>query len=382
MINNDIQLNFFSFTDVQTGALITRLTPPDVTCHRNYFYQKCFSNDGENLLFAGEFGGFWNYYWLNLESQIAKQLTDGKGDNTFGGFISADDQYLFYVKLGRYLKRVSLKDSHEDNIYEVPSGWVGYGTWAPNSTTTKVVGIEIKAEDFSDLKDWKEFHEMFYRKPYCRLISVDLSTGERQVIYEDKIWLGHPLYRPFHDNQVAFCHEGPHDLVDARMWFIDANGHNMRCGKQHKEGESCTHEFFVPDGSAMLYVSYQKGESERYIYRLNPDNLENKLLMKMPNCSHLMSNYDGSFLVGDGADAPIDVNDQSQYKIENDPNLYLFDVQKKSCYPLAQHKSSWKVYNNNRQVTHPHPSFTPDGRQVLYTSDFEGKPSIYLALIP
>ncbi|MBS6366704.1 MAG: hypothetical protein KH420_05080, partial [Clostridiales bacterium] len=33
--------------------------PPEVTCHRNYFYQKCFFNDGSHLLFAGEFDGHW-----------------------------------------------------------------------------------------------------------------------------------------------------------------------------------------------------------------------------------------------------------------------------------------------------------------------------------
>jgi oligogalacturonide lyase len=40
------------------------------------------------------------------------------------------------------------------------------------------------------------------------------------------------------------------------------------------------------------------------------------------------------------------------------------------------------VYRDNRQVTHPHPSFTPDEQHVLYTSDFEGEPAIYIAEIP
>ncbi|HDD1125874.1 TPA: hypothetical protein O9998_005780, partial [Escherichia coli] len=29
-----------------------RLTPTDILCHRNYFYQKCFTNDGKKLIFA------------------------------------------------------------------------------------------------------------------------------------------------------------------------------------------------------------------------------------------------------------------------------------------------------------------------------------------
>nr|WP_265332339.1 oligogalacturonate lyase family protein [Serratia odorifera] len=49
---------------------------------------------------------------------------------------------------------------------------------------------------------------------------------------------------------------------------------------------------------------------------------------------------------------------------------------------LAAHNSSWRVLDGDRQVTHPHPSFTPDDRQVLFTSDVEGKPALYLAELP
>ena len=45
-------LNFVRRQDPDTGAQVTRLTPPDVTCHRNYFYQKCFTQDGTRLLFG------------------------------------------------------------------------------------------------------------------------------------------------------------------------------------------------------------------------------------------------------------------------------------------------------------------------------------------
>ena len=50
-----IQLKFESFNDSDTNATVTRITPKDVTCHRNYFYQKCFSNDGQRLIFGGAF---------------------------------------------------------------------------------------------------------------------------------------------------------------------------------------------------------------------------------------------------------------------------------------------------------------------------------------
>jgi oligogalacturonide lyase len=377
------QLNFVTRQDPDTGARLTRLTPLDVTCHRNYFYQKCFSNDGSRLLFAGGFdnpeGKDWNYHLLDLHSGVATQLTDQKGENTFGGFMSPDDKYLYFVRAERRLIRLDLADLSEEVVYTVPEGWVGYGTWVSNSACTKMVGIEIHADDWFPLNTWQKFNEMFHQQPRCRLFSVDLSTGERQVILEQRGWLGHPQYRPFDDNTVAYCHEGPHDLIDARMWFIDEDGSNRRCGKEHEQGESCTHEFWVPDGSAMIYVSYKHSSPERWIYSLDPVTLENRLLTAMPQCSHLMSNHDGTLIVGDGCGPATGDSSASNEMLTGDPYLHLFDLKTGTTRPIARHDSSWGVYKDSRQVTHPHPSFTPDEKQVLFSCDAEGEPALYLA---
>lgn len=377
-------LDFVTRTDPDTGAQVTRLTPIDTTCHRNYFYQKAFTNDGTKLIFGAEFGPSkdWNYHLLDLPSRTAVQLSEGAGENTFGGFLSPDDRHLFFVRGGRTLVRLALADLSEQVVYAVPEGWVGYGTWVANSACTKMVGIEIAAADWSPLSDWKQFAEMYQRRPLCRLFRVDLASGERTVILEQRGWLGHPQYRPGDDHTVAYCHEGPHDLVDARMWFVGEDGRNRRCGKVHEPDESCTHEFWVPDGSAMVFVSYFKGRRERWICSLDPDTLHSRPLMTMPPCSHLMSNHDGSLMVGDGCGSPADVADAAAHRIADDPYLHLFDLKAGSTRRIARHDSSWKVHKGNRQVTHPHPSFTPDGRQVLYSCDAEGEPALYLADLP
>ncbi|MCL2900130.1 oligogalacturonate lyase [Brenneria tiliae] len=379
---NKFPLAFHTYQDSVTGTEVVRLTPPDVICHRNYFYQKCFTRDGSKLLFGGAFDGPWNYYLLDLKTRQATQLTEGEGDNTFGGFLSPDDDALYYVKNGRDLMRVDLQTLEEKTIYQVPEDWVGYGTWVANSDCSKMVGIEIRKEDWQPLTDWKKFQAFYFTNPCCRLINVDLSSGKAATILQENRWLGHPIYRPGDDNTVAFCHEGPHDLVDARMWFINEDGSNMRKVKEHAPGESCTHEFWVPNGSALIYVSYHKGNPHRYICSVDPVTLENRQLTVMPPCSHLMSNVDGSLLVGDGSDAPVDVQDDGGYKIENDPFLYVFNMRTARQHRVAQHNTSWKVLQGDRQVTHPHPSFTPDDKQILFTSDVDGKPALYLARVP
>lgn len=374
-------LNFTSTIDPKTGSTVTQLTPNGAICHRNYFYQKCFSDDGQQLLFAGNFDGAWNYHLMDMASQTATQLTQGTGDNTFGGFLTSNDKALIFVKNNKSLIRVDLATQEHHPLYEVEKGWVGYGTWVPNSDCTKVVGIEIKDTDYIELTDWKKFAEMYHTKPRCRLISINLTTGERTTIFEDNNWMGHPLYRPFDDNTVAFCHEGPHDLIKTRMWLVDENGNNLRKVYDQADNESCTHEFWVPDGSKMIFVSYLRGESDRFIYSVDPESLAFKRETQMPPCSHLMSNYDGSLVVGDGSDTPVDVADNSGHELVNDPNLYLFDLEAGSQRPICQHNTSWEVLDGSRQVNHPHPSFTPNEKAVLYGSDVNGTPAIFMATL-
>lgn len=351
------------------------MTPPHIICHRNYFYQKCFTQDGSKLIFGGAFEGHWNYYLLDIASEQATQLTDGAGDNTFGGFLSHDDSALWYVKNNRELRRVCLDSFEEQIVYAVDDEWVAYGTWVANSDCTKLVGVEIKKRDWQPLTDWSKFRAFYFTQPECRLINIDLRTGEQQVILQEKRWLGHPIYRPFDDSTVAFCHEGPRDAIDARMWLINPDGSQLRKVRQHATGESFTHEFWVPDGSALYYVAHKENDPQRYLCSADPLTLENRQLMAIPPCSHLMSNFDGSLIVGDGA--PHNTGDISL----NDPFIWVFNIATGTQHAVCQHNTSWKVLDGDRQVTHPHPSFSPDNQWVLYTSDEEGMPALYLARV-
>jgi len=370
-----IPLNFRTRQDSVTGHEVIRMTPPHIICHRNYFYQKCFTQDGSKLIFGGAFEGHWNYYLLDIAREQATQLTDGAGDNTFGGFLSHDDNALWYVKNNRELRRVCLDSFEEQIVYAVDDEWVAYGTWVANSDCTKLVGVEIKKRDWQPLTDWSKFRAFYFTQPECRLINIDLHTGEQQVILQEKRWLGHPIYRPFDDSTVAFCHEGPRDAIDARMWLINPDGSQLRKVRQHAPGESFTHEFWVPDGSALYYVAHKENDPQRYLCSADPLTLENRQLMAIPPCSHLMSNHDGSLIVGDGA--PHNTGDISL----NDPFIWVFNIATGTQHAVCQHNTSWKVLDGDRQVTHPHPSFSPDNQWVLYTSDEEGMPALYLARV-
>lgn len=66
------------------------------------------------------------------------------------------------------------------------------------------------------------------------------------------------------------------------MWLINADGSNMRNVRQHQPGESFTHEFWVPDGSALYYVAHRENDPHRYLYRADPTTTDNRQLLTIP----------------------------------------------------------------------------------------------------
>lgn len=236
---------------------------------------------------------------------------------------------------------------------------------------------------------WSVFEEQWAIKPRCRLVYIDVESGESNVIHEEDRWLGHPQIRPYDNDTVMFCHEGPAHRIDARLWLINADGSNLRCARPQKQGEMISHEYWLSDGSKAAYVyrvQDNKGkstaelvDSETYmpktesaelkekIMMINPITLQEEFVMECSPYCHFISNSNNTKIVGDG-------------QLADRPFIYLADIAGKSEEVLCAHGTSWKSYGTT-QDAHPHPAFSPDGSKIVFTSDREGIPAIYMISI-
>ena len=108
------------------------------------------------------------------------------------------------MKNEKHLQRVDLTTLEEVTIYTVPDNWVGYEHGlliliVRKSSESK--SVKLTGPQFSD---WKIFLEFYHKNPRCRLITIDLETGNAEVILDRNTWLGHPIFRPNNNDTIAF----------------------------------------------------------------------------------------------------------------------------------------------------------------------------------
>lgn len=361
---DQIKNKFMEYKDPFTGKKVTRLTTPDTLNHHPYFYYKMMTNDNRYLIYASLREGYRNLYKMDLHDGTAVQLTEGAGINDFGSILTSDDRYLIFFRDKQFIK-MEMDSLKEEVFYEVPVGWYGYSP-SISSDDRFLVITEMNERDMLKNKgDWSTFETQWAARPNCRIVYIDIDKKTSRTVHEEEhCWLGHPLIRPHDNNTILFCHEGPGNLIDARLWLINLDGSNLRCAKPQVEPALVTHEFWLDDGSKFAFVYREANEEQKQTIRfIDPDTQKEEVLMESSRYCHFIANKDNTLIVGDG-------------QLPEEHFIYLVDVKEKREYKLCSHGTSWGSYGSN-QDAHPHPAFSPDSQFIIFTSDREGIPSIY-----
>lgn len=361
------------FADPVTGKQCLRLTDPNTHCHHPYFYYRCFTPQGRQVLYISHRTGKGQAYLLDLDSGDATQLTDVEGLNEFIISVSRDGRFLFYSENNK-LHRMSLDNFDDEIIYRQQPPYISHGgkIYAGfNEDDTRALVCQIHQEDIVTGKGWSSFEPQWRKHPRCRLVLVDLITGQEQVVHEEACWLGHPQIRPGAPDTLMFCHEGPSNLVNGRIWTIKPDG--TACSPLvHPKDELddtpnviVSHECFMPNGRHVLYTFFPEIWGSDGSLRLYDFEEKREIdLGPVSDYSHPSPSPDSCYIAGDEARKEhLDVN-----------RLWLFDIETHKETPVCLHGSSFAPRGNSTQDAHPHPAFTPDGQRILFTSDRETGP--------
>jgi len=373
-----------TYTDELTGATVKRITPTDYRSHHMYFYFNMWTPDSRKVLISSNREDLiWRHYLVDVETGEGICLTDVRDARASMAEIARDGKTMLY-SAGRELRRLDLTDLTERTLYTQDEPWTAWGVYfSATGDHARAAMAEMHKDDRIPPKEgWDAFAKQLAARPRCRIVEVDLTTGEHKVLLEDKCWFGHPNYRP-NGKTVMFCHEGPWELVDSRIWFIDPDGSNLREGRKRdpdippgETAERWGHEYWLADSSRAAYEYYpHKKHASTSIRMLDPDTLEEEVLMEGSRYSHFISNRENTLIVADG------------HPEMAGGAIFVVDVRAKKQRTLCRHGSSMKPYIDERthrpdtQIVHPHPAFSPDSSKVVYSSDMHGSPAAYVVAV-
>lgn len=366
----------FRYADAYSGREVVQLT--DYLGHSNhlYFTDPCWIEDNQSMIFTSDRENQSNLFRYDLATETVTQLTDlhGPGRPT-GQFSTANQRHYFWWQ--GEVRELNPETFEERVIYRAPEGMSPGGRSNPTADGKYIcarIMEEVPQESAAISFSYSRFREFFHAKPFTQIVRIDVATGQADVIHEEHCYIGHVNTSPTLPDILTFCHEGPWDLVDQRIWGLNIQtGESWRIRSQEGNDVSIGHEYWFANGEYMGYHGRPRtGEGHHVFGYVRWDDTD-RHEVHFPFSSTHFHSLDETLIVGDGTPANVFTGES-----EARPYIQLFKwdaAQEKYVGPriLSYHRSTF-----NNQHAHPHPRFTPDGKAVLYSSDLTAYSNMYM----
>ena len=357
------------FEDPRTGVEVRQLT--NYRAHQHHFY---FTNNGwyageSKLVFSSDRENATNLFSLDLATYEITQLTDlaplplPREVEFLRACLNPvkPEAYFWY---GYELVALDLDSLEQRVIYRMPDK---FDVSMTNCSVDGRFVYSTISEDMSDrfrvdlLRGYVGFAETWEAKPLSKIVRVPVDGGPSSVVWEENYWIGHCNTSPRHPHLLTFCHEGPWQLVDNRIWGLNADtGEVWQIRPCEESGEMVGHEYWHADGEMIGYHG-RYAEGDEFFGHIRYDNtgrIEVPFQKGSSRGGHFFSN-DINLVVSD---------------VERTVNLWRWDGEGYGvARALCSHDSSAKT-----QQQHVHPRFNADASQVLFTSDVSAYGNVYL----
>lgn len=375
-----------NYTDEKSGAQITQLTNQGINYHF-YFTENSFDLDGKTIHFLSnrehEGTEICNLFKMDLDSGEMVQLTDDPLGVEVGRITKTPDgEYVAYVT-GSQLRLYNTKTGENKLLYEEKNHMLLQNL--SFSCDKQWIGFN-RNEDVDALPDggpnYAGFKEKMFATKDGRVSVIRLDGSEFHDVFRDTHWLSHFQFSPDNPDIAMFCHEGPWNYVQQRIWMINMNtGDIWPCFRQ-TEDDCVGHEFWAQNGDVIfdnrrgghdgtisnsksqVYASEHVSAEIPYFGFAHKDGKVYRKINMPFYCNHYFANGDLSMFAGDAVDDILLI----QPAEDGTAKMKI----------LAHHNTTWHY-----QRSHCHPTFSWDGKKLLYAADTdEWHDNLFLVDVP
>ena len=375
-----------TYTDEKSGAQITQLTNQGINYHF-YFTENSFDLDGKTIYFLSnrehEGTEICNLFKMDLDSGEMVQLTDDPLGVEVGRITKTPDgEYVAYVT-GSQLRLYNTKTGEDKLLYEEKNHMLLQNL--SFSCDKQWIGFN-RNEDVDALPDggpnYAGFKEKMFATKDGRVSVIRLDGSEFHDVFRDTHWLSHFQFSPDNPDIAMFCHEGPWNYVQQRIWMINMNtGDIWPCFRQ-TEDDCVGHEFWAQNGDVIfdnrrgghdgtisnsksqVYASEHVSAEIPYFGFAHKDGKVYRKINMPFYCNHYFANGDLSMFAGDAVDDILLI----QPAEDGTAKMKI----------LAHHNTTWHY-----QRSHCHPTFSWDGKKLLYAADTdEWHDNLFLVDVP
>jgi len=346
--------------DERSGAWLRQVTNASSVNHHPFFFVPAYDDDMRRLIFVSHRAGGPQIFAEECGTGELVQLTDHPNLGEWSVHPSHDGRYVYFTAdAGGW--RVETETCVAERL-------VDFGDVAMREHG--MVGAAMGTTALSRCDRW--WAVKFNDGDTACLAVVDTASGAWETILR-RDTVTHMQFCP--DDSGLLFYAGP--LTD-RVWVINRDGTGNRRIYRRRPGEWITHESWIPGTRELAFVEWPHG-----VRCVQVDTGEERRVAAF-NAWHPICDRTGALMVAD-TNFP-------------DIGLRLFDprdgrgVPSILCYPDASSQGAhWAgafpyedgpIAVNAPQYTHPHPSFSPDGERVVFTSDRTGTAQVYEVALP
>jgi len=358
-------------SDDKTGAVVHQLTQHPSINHNLYFLNRSFTPDGRTVILTSYRDGDPNLFELAFPDGQIRQLTEGPQLHPFSACLSQSGEAVYFTRAGSIWKltRTSLEETCLATFEHSQLGECNL------SHTGEWLVTAIKQRGNSG-------------------IAVARTDGSHQdVALRWPRTIIHPQFHPLDQQLIEFSSDPA-----PRMHLLDLQTGNVDCLHQHDNDEFVVHETFLGATPELVFTVWP--------FSLKRLHLGSREICEIAgfNAWHISPSADGKRILCDTNHPDVGIQivyvatgtrrtichprssnggtqwKTSRYAVASDWARAAEEQAERSQSLSWMEMKTDTVYGP--QWTHPHPSWSPDEKQVIYTSDVSGTAQVYVAEIP